>query len=205
MTVYSRLEESPSDSLSGGEWTRHASGVLCGSDALIALGPAVTERVAVLADERWPPTSAEVIDVDDLYDRLAGLGLEYGPAFQGLRAVWQGEGEVFAEVCLSEDQRDAARSFGLHPALLDAALHTFGAALPSGNADVARAVRLPFSFSTVKLRATGAASLRVRLSAAGPETVSLVLADEAGGLIASIDSLVMRELLPSSAGCCSRP
>ena len=115
VTVYSRLEESPSDSLSGGEWTRHASGVLCGSDALIALGPAVTERVAVLADECWPPTSAEVVDVDDLYDRLAGLGLEYGPAFQGLRAVWQGEGEVFAEVCLSEDQRDAARSFGLHP------------------------------------------------------------------------------------------
>ena len=67
---------------------------------------------------------AEVVGIDGLYDTLADMGLEYGPVFQGLRAVWRRGDEVFAEVSLAEDQqRDGASSFGVHPALLDAALH----------------------------------------------------------------------------------
>ncbi|MBI0301538.1 polyketide synthase dehydratase domain-containing protein, partial [Streptomyces sp. PRKS01-29] len=57
-----------------------------------------------------------------VYERLAGVGLEYGPVFQGVRAAWRRGDEVFAEVVLGEEQRAEAGRFGLHPALLDAAL-----------------------------------------------------------------------------------
>ncbi|MGQ5641022.1 MULTISPECIES: polyketide synthase dehydratase domain-containing protein, partial [unclassified Streptomyces] len=58
-----------------------------------------------------------------MYERFAGLGLSYGPVFRGLRGVWRRGGEVFAEVGLPEEQETVAGRFGLHPALLDAALH----------------------------------------------------------------------------------
>ena len=75
--------------------------------------------------------------------------------FQGLRAAWRRGGEVFAEVCLSEGQREQAGSFGLHPALLDAALHTVGVSLLGGDMGPQGGVRFPFSFSGVGLYAAG--------------------------------------------------
>jgi myxalamid-type polyketide synthase MxaE and MxaD len=59
------------------------------------------------------------------YAGLAGLGLNYGPAFRGVQALWCGPGEALAEV------RGPARGeYQIHPALLDAAMHTLMAALP---------------------------------------------------------------------------
>ncbi len=48
----------------------------CGDD------PADAE---VLGGE-WPPAGAEPVAVDDLYDRLAAAGVDYGPELQGIRA-----------------------------------------------------------------------------------------------------------------------
>ncbi len=198
--IYSRVEDVSGDGVLGEEWTRHASGVLCSGDVLVGERVAVSERAVVLGGECWPPEDAEVVEVDGLYDGLAGLGLEYGPVFQGLRAAWRRGGEVFAEVCLSEGQREQAGSFGLHPALLDAALHTVGVSLLGGDMGPQGGVRLPFSFSGVGLYAAGAGSLRVRLSPAGPDAVSLVVSDEAGGLVASVESLVVREVSSAQLG-----
>ena len=60
----------------------------------------------------------------DLYERFAENGFGYGPAFQGIRTAWLLGDEVYAEVRLPEDQQSAAGDYGLHPALLDAALHS---------------------------------------------------------------------------------
>ncbi|CAM5667132.1 hypothetical protein SCANM63S_07082 [Streptomyces canarius] len=111
------------------EWTRHASGIL--SAAPVALAADLTV---------WPPRGATPLDTADMYDRYAAAGFGYGPAFQGLRAAWRRDDELFAEVALPDDQHDQARHFGLHPALLDAALHV------TGLADAAEA-RLPFSWT----------------------------------------------------------
>ena len=54
---------------------------------------------------------------------LAAVGLEYGPAFQGLSRAWKLGEEVFAEVSLAEAQAPEAGGFSVHPALLDSALH----------------------------------------------------------------------------------
>ena len=67
-----------------------------------------------------------VVALEGFYERLAAAGLGYGPAFQGLRAVWRRGEEVFAEVALPEGAA-AVEGLGLHPALLDAALHAAAA------------------------------------------------------------------------------
>ena len=77
----------------------------------------------------WPPAGATPVDVGGFYERKAAEGYGYGPVFQGLRSVWRLEDEIYAEITLPESEQAAAGSYGLHPALLDAALHAgdFGA------------------------------------------------------------------------------
>ncbi|WP_016823074.1 type I polyketide synthase, partial [Streptomyces viridosporus] len=156
------------------EWTRHASGTL--SAAPVA--PAADLTV-------WPPRDADRLDTADMYDRYAAAGFGYGPAFQGLRTAWRRGDELFAEVALPHDQQGAARLFGLHPALLDAALHV------TGLADAAEA-RLPFSWNGMSLHAQGATALRVRIAPAGQDAVSVHVADPVGRPVASVASLALR-------------
>lgn len=96
----------------GTPWTRHATGLLAAGSG---------DRPRPFA--AWPPPGARPVDLDGAYGRLAALGYEYGTAFQGLRSLWQLGDEMYAEVELAEEQRAEAARFGLHPALLDAALH----------------------------------------------------------------------------------
>jgi pimaricinolide synthase PimS1 len=112
------------------------------------------------------------VSLDGLYERMAELGLEYGPAFRALRSAWSHDGAILAEIRLDEPLRRDATGYGLHPAALDAALHAIGA---GGLASAG----VPFSWSDVELHTAGASgTLRVRVAPAGPDTVSLHLADE---------------------------
>ncbi|MEU3642877.1 type I polyketide synthase [Lentzea sp. NPDC034063] len=164
-------------------WSLHATGTLTPDE------PGPMPGLAV-----WPPEGATAIDVTGLYDGLQDNGFGYGPAFQGLRAAWSLDGAVFAEVALPDGQRDSAGRFGLHPALLDAALHAVGL----GDFVSAKGQgHLPFSWSGVALRTSGPASLRVRLAPVGPDTISLTVADGAGRPVASADSLLLRAISAS--------
>ncbi|HEY4018691.1 MAG TPA: type I polyketide synthase, partial [Pseudonocardiaceae bacterium] len=169
-----------------GTWTRHATGVLS-QDHAPATGFDFTA---------WPPRDAEQVDVEDFYTDLAERGYGYGPAFQGLRAVWRRGDEVFAEVALPEDLRAEAGKFGVHPALLDAALQaaTAGAAEESGDAV------LGFAWNGFVLHAVGASALRVRLAPAGPDALSVEAADETGGPVLTMDSLVSRPVSAAQLG-----
>ncbi|WP_431898280.1 type I polyketide synthase, partial [Micromonospora haikouensis] len=160
-----------------GEWVRHAEGVL---EAAVAEEPTVGA---------WPPVGVPETDLSGWYDALVGHGLAYGPVFQGLRRVWAGDGEMYAEVALPDDAAESAGRFGVHPALLDAALHPIGLLL----AEEASGPRVPFAFAGAQVHAAGASVLRVRLSRAG-SGVRLVAADESGSPVVSVDSLVLREL-----------
>ncbi|WP_309232403.1 type I polyketide synthase [Micromonospora tarensis] len=172
-------------SRSGREWTLHASGTLLPDDA----------PVPATDDAPWPPADAEPVDVRHILDRLADTGLSYGPAFQGLRAVWRHGDDILAEVTLP-DGLDG-HHFGLHPALLDAATH---AAAVTG-VTAGDPARVPFTFTGVRLHATGATAVRVRLRHTPSGAVSLVLHDRTGAPVATVDSLVSRPLtaLPTDA------
>ncbi|MEU9250411.1 SDR family NAD(P)-dependent oxidoreductase [Streptomyces sp. NPDC048270] len=181
--VYSLRE----DATGGDVWTRHARGVLAESARAGGAGSGFDFAA-------WPPAGAQPVEIGDFYPGLAGRGYAYGPAFQGVRAVWRRGEELFAEVALSEELRKDADRFGLHPALLDAALQ-------AGTAEVAveeaEGPRQPLDWNGLVLHAVGASALRVRLAPAGPDTLSVEAADETGGLVLTLDSLVSR---PVSVG-----
>jgi acyl transferase domain-containing protein/thioesterase domain-containing protein len=174
--VYSRAAGADGEA----EWTLNAEGLLSASspDAAFPWAPG-----------EWPPAGAEPLRVDGLYERLADGGLEYGPAFQGLRAAWRLGDEVYAEVEAPQPVRDTTEGFGLHPALLDTAMH--GLNLGGLLADDGRG-RLPFSWNGVRLHRAGATTLRVRLAPAGPDTVSFAAVESSGAPVASVDALVLR-------------
>ncbi|MEO5876741.1 MAG: type I polyketide synthase, partial [Streptosporangiaceae bacterium] len=171
------------------EWTCHAEGVLRPEPA----GPA-GDRL----DGPWPPPGAEPVDVSGFYELAAAGGYEYGPAFQGLQAVWRDGPDLLAEVSLPETAGDPG-GYGVHPALLDAALHPI---FLTGRFDGARDQRrlwLPFAWGGVSLSAGGSTALRVRLSpqgpaaAAGERALRVTLTDPAGAPVLSIDTLHLRE------------
>ncbi|KPI11397.1 Mycocerosate synthase, partial [Actinobacteria bacterium OK074] len=172
----------------GALWTRHASGTLT-----TGAGTADVDPTA------WPPPGADVIPTEGLYERLAEAGYEYGPVFQGLRAAWRQGDDVYAEVALPESavaEGEASR-FVLHPALLDAALHVN--ALQAAT-DPAAGNLLPFAWTGVSVHAAGASTLRVRLSPARPEGVTLQVADGAGNPVATVGSLVSRPVAAQGLG-----
>ncbi|MGW6774009.1 SDR family NAD(P)-dependent oxidoreductase [Streptomyces sp. NPDC055037] len=177
-TVHSRPDTGDDDLQ---PWTRHVSGAL----GTVPAGEGEGLR-------QWPPADAVARPVTDLYERLAGLGYEYGPAFRGVRAVWQGEGVIYAEVALPADQREAAARFGMHPALLDSVLHPL--VLHRADPGEPGRIQLPFAWSGVTLHAAGATTLRVRITESGLGTVALHLADSTGAPVATVDSLTLRPI-----------
>jgi acyl transferase domain-containing protein len=161
-------------------WTRHAIGVLDDGAQAVELDP------------QWPPAEAVAVDLDGCYERLADLGYEYGPALRGLTALWRRGEEVFAEVLQPDPDLSQAAAFGLHPAVLDAALHalTF--------ADIADTDQpmVPSSWTDVVLHASGATALRVRFtpSPTGSDSIALLATDPAGSPVISVGSLVLGPL-----------
>ncbi|KOX19453.1 hypothetical protein ADK67_33430, partial [Saccharothrix sp. NRRL B-16348] len=150
----------------GEGWTLHASGTL------------TAEHSAPTGFE-WP-VDTEPVDLDGRYDRLADQGYQYGPAFRGLLAAWRSGDDLYGDVRLPVD----AGRFDPHPALLDAALHVLDT--PAGQ------VRVPFSWSDVRLSRSGATALRVRVRPIGADEYAVTAVDHAGAVVLEVGSLVLR-------------
>uniref|UniRef100_UPI00099E9ED5 type I polyketide synthase n=1 Tax=Streptomyces torulosus TaxID=68276 RepID=UPI00099E9ED5 len=192
-------------------WTRQATGLLTRT----ASASAPTDAEAGLSE--WPPRGAAEIDLTDAYDTLADDGLAYGPAFRGVRAAWRLGDELYAEVRLHEGALGDSDRFGLHPALLDAAAHaalltrsataTATGAEAGAEAEVragagtepAAPIQVPFAWTGVRLHASGATELRVRVRRTATDAVTLTLADATGRPVARVDSLTTRELPAGTA------
>ncbi|MEU0523243.1 type I polyketide synthase [Streptomyces niveus] len=184
--IFSRAESEGEDA----EWTRHATGTLTRQTT-----PA--EPVGA-----WPPPGATAVDVGTLYERMGADGYDYGPVFRGVGAAWRRGEEVYAELALPAEARPDAARFGIHPALLDAALHVSSFLdtdddRPAGEGD---GVHLPFAWSGVTLHAAGASAARVRLVRTGEKELRLDLADADGVPLVSVASYLTR---PVTAGALS--
>ncbi|WP_425563136.1 type I polyketide synthase, partial [Microbispora amethystogenes] len=176
VAVYSRRENAPADE----PWTLHAEGTLTASAPTASTGHL-----------QWPPADATPVDVSDAYDLLHERGYGYGPTFQGLKTAWRRGEEIFTEVELPAQAREDAAAFGVHPALLDAALHGLGLVPPDGAADREQAL-LPFAWRGVVLHAAGADALRVRLTWLSDTSLSMEITDRYGVPVASVESLTLR-------------
>ncbi|MEV5977412.1 SDR family NAD(P)-dependent oxidoreductase [Streptomyces sp. NPDC052114] len=202
VSVFARPEHA--DDAARAVWTRHATGVLAADAASPAAHDASTAGDAAPAADAtaWPPAGAVAVPAGTLPVETTGA----------LQAVWRGDDEVFAEVALPEEREAEAAGFGLHPALLDAALDAarfaaraaFGDSEDGtqgesedgtqGESDAGRDVEslwLPSSWRGVALHAVGATSLRVRIAGAKPDALAVTLADATGAPVARVETLAL--------------
>ncbi|MGN2637873.1 beta-ketoacyl synthase N-terminal-like domain-containing protein [Nocardia takedensis] len=193
-----------------GRWVSHAQGVMDPDDldtdtasaaaAVAAAAAAAGAGAAAAAGVGgvWPPVGAEAVSVQDFYEVCAQRGYRYGPVFRGLRSVWRGGDEVFAEVALPE-AAGGVEEFVIHPALLDAAMQAMGFL---GLEVEAGSVLLPFAWEGVRVFAVGARAVRARLRGEGAGRVGIVLFDGVGGVVAEA-VLVVRGVALSELGAVS--
>jgi polyketide synthase 1/15 len=171
VSVYSRREQTDA------EWSLHAEGTL----GIAAADPSVDLTV-------WPPVGAESVDISDGYARLAARGYEYGPAFQGLVAIWRRGPEVFVEAATPAEAGLQVDRMGIHPALLDSVLHAVGLAVDTTQ------TTLPFCWRGVSLHARGTGRVRARLTGLSADAMSVEVADATGLPVLTVRSLVTRPM-----------
>ena len=140
-----------------------------------------------------PAPAVQNLDQDDFYERLAQRGYRYSGLFRSLRGIGTDPARpevVCAEVALPVGAD--ITGYGIHPALLDAALHPLASVLdPTGEADSA-ALRLPYAFSGITLYATAATQLHIQLTPTGVDTYTLHATDPTGAPVITIGALTLR-------------
>jgi NADP-dependent 3-hydroxy acid dehydrogenase YdfG/acyl carrier protein len=183
--VYSQ----PAGAEEGASWTLHASAEV---RRLAGAAPAALDLGALRS------RCSKVVEVEDAYEAAAATGLEYGPAFRGMRSVRCGSEEAVAEVRLPEGV-EGAEAYGIHPALLDAALHaSFGLALGRGK-EQARPL-LPFAIERLTVHEAGARGATVYMrratdgEAGKAQSLDVMLADAQGRILVEVEGLRSRPL-----------
>lgn len=169
VTIHSRS----ADAAQGEPWVEHAFGTLGVAEPTNWPAP------------NWPP-EAEVVELEPIFARIEAMGLEYGPAFRGLRRAWRsGSGEVFGELELPAAAGESG-GMAMHPALLDAILQCVFVA-----ADAEHVV-LPFAFRGLSIHQIGATRLHVRASLSSKGSLAFTAWDDDGRLVARLDALDTR-------------
>ena len=107
-------------------WERHCSGRLRLSQNL---DRGATDLAALQA------RCNRAVTADACYRHFRGLGLEYGPSFQGIQALWQGPNEALARLVVPEGVAGQLADYDVHPAVLDVCFQTLAAALPMDGGD----------------------------------------------------------------------
>ncbi|RDG31052.1 type I polyketide synthase, partial [Streptomyces corynorhini] len=159
-------------------WTRHAHGLLAPATG--------TPEEPQEDDGAWPPPGAQALDddeIDALHETARLHGLDRGPAFRALTAVWRAGNEAYAEVAVPEELSADALRVALHPALLDAALHASPVLGHPG--------QTPVTWRDVTLYAAAPDVLRVRLRPGPGGEIRLDLADESGAPVASVGAVTL--------------
>ena len=90
-------------------WTRHMEGRISAGAGLPELG----ERV----DLKNIKSGLSPEDVPAFYRAKSSSGIEFGPAFRGIQALWSGAGEALGDIALPPDVERNGIDF--HPLLLD--------------------------------------------------------------------------------------
>jgi acyl transferase domain-containing protein len=177
--------------------------------------PEAKNRSEGLAQHR--AACSQTVPVVDCYARLKALGLEYGPAFQGLAEIWTGQpgsGEAFGQVVLPAEIADDSLTYVAHPVLIDASWHLLSVAaatLPRARAGADEA-RLPAGISRVTVRGRLGRAAWAHARFAADETTGVHLADvelfdEAGTSMVEVQGLRLTPVrqLPSAETATSGP
>src|SRR5690606_16112165 len=185
LEIHSRNESSKS-------WTSHMSGLLA------PLSSAAAEPVSIETIKRG---LSEEMQSDLVYPLLTEFGLNYGPAFQGIKKVWRTRGEALAEIEAPESIVSSLDEHAFHPALLDACLHTLFCTLTidGEDADMRGDVYLPVSIRRFEIHKQAVSRLYAHCtlterSGARSFEGDIHIYDEDGSLVASAVGLRCQNL-----------
>lgn len=128
----------------GSSWRPHVRGAL---------------RHAARDERASPPLSPDALEhlqarlgralpAAEVYAEMAAIGLDYGPAFQGIVELWRGDAESLGRVRRPE-AAGVASPYRMHPALLDACFQVMAGALV---VDGGSAPWIPVRVDSVRLR-----------------------------------------------------
>jgi len=143
----------------------------------------------------------QTLPVADWYERLAEFGLEYGPAFRGVRELHIGEREALTRVRLPDGLVNAR--YALHPAFLDACLHAYplvlDGALEKKAASESRSAYLPVSLEGFRCYQDGIGEAWVHTTLRGVEkdgtqVVDIRVYDTSERPVAELAGLALRVL-----------
>ena len=126
-----------------GDWVLHADG------RIPAAPDAVPPERGTWVDPAQARASLPRVDLTDYYRSKADVGIDLGPSFHTLKAVWGRPGEALGEIELPGGQGPDAH--GIHPLLLDGCFQVMGAAReadPEGQPSTF----LPFAWERLWLR-----------------------------------------------------
>ncbi|KAA1251690.1 type I polyketide synthase [Mycobacterium simiae] len=151
--------------------------------------------------QQAPGTSNPVtVSPADFYALLRQTGQHHGPAFAALTRIARlPDGSAETEITLP-DEAPRHPGYRLHPAVLDAALQSVGAAIPDADvAGSAEASYLPVSFETIRLYRDIGRHARCRahlttLDGGAGKLGKIVLIDDTGQVAAEVDGIYLRRV-----------
>ena len=182
------------------EWTLHAEGRLSTSGASAPPPVAASLDLARLKAELAP------VDLTAYYRAKAGVGIDLGPSFRTLAALWSRPGEALGEVSLP-DSVDRS-GIEIHPLALDACFQVVGAArAPTGSEE--EVTYLPFGWERLalpeRLPDRLLCHVRTRSAPGGedgelPEVISadITLCDRDGTPIGTLDGYTVKRATRSA-------
>ncbi|UGT42565.1 type I polyketide synthase [Nocardia yamanashiensis] len=137
--------------------------------------------------------------VEQLYSGLESVGLHYGSAFRGLTDLRIGDNEALARFERPRELTDTGAL--LHPALLDACLHTVGATMARSEAQ-GRSLPLPIAIDQLWAAidrphvTEGWCHARLHRIGSRELTADVTVWDETGAVVCRINGLTVRLTVP---------
>ena len=126
----------------GDGWTLHAEG-------RVTTDPAGPPQAPPPLDIQGLKTSLSPVDLAAYYRAKSAVGIDLGPSFRTVEALWARHGEAIAEVALPAGLERSP--FDVHPLVLDGCFQAFGAARsPDGGEE--GITYLPFAWERLWLR-----------------------------------------------------
>jgi acyl transferase domain-containing protein len=168
------------------QWQQHASAVICSH----VVPAEKTELTAI--ESRCDKT----ISTEEHYQKLAGRGLVFGPAFRGVTNLRLGKNDVLARVEPSRATSMELPAYHLHPAVLDAALQATAILIPDETKTY-----LPMSVNAIKVYGQLPRAFWSHTSMAATErldneilTTNVNLIDDDGHLLVSVEGFSVKSV-----------
>ena len=121
-------------------WTLHVEGRLSRGTR--------TEEASERSDLESLKAGLSSQGVPEFFETKSGSGLEFGPAFRGLEALWFGSGEALGEIALRESV--GANGLDVHPLLIDGCFQVMSATRDFTRGEVSTAY-MPFGWERLWL------------------------------------------------------